>query len=160
MTNVKPTTKPGLTMAMQMIRLEWALAHQHWTLEDWKNVIWSGRCGLHGNPGSMDDRLTGGVISRIFRAPFVDGFIPRLIRAYLQSRAIDAQSSWAAFMNHLEDQVRPDYIRMNPFYEVERMLNLPRQVCSYFNSRNDCPVAARALWAAQLFFEPARKCTY
>src|SRR6266516_1580934 len=41
MTNVKPTTKPGLTVAMRMIRLEWALAHQHWTLEDWKNVIWS-----------------------------------------------------------------------------------------------------------------------
>lgn len=24
-----------------MIRLEWALAHQHWTLDDWENVIWS-----------------------------------------------------------------------------------------------------------------------
>jgi Transposase len=37
-TNVKPTTKPGLTVAMRMIRLKWALAHQHWTLEDWKNA--------------------------------------------------------------------------------------------------------------------------
>ena len=31
MTNVKPTTKPGLTTAMRMIRLEWALAHQKHT---------------------------------------------------------------------------------------------------------------------------------
>ncbi len=38
---VKPTTKPGLTAAMRKARLEWALAHRHWTLEDWKNVIWT-----------------------------------------------------------------------------------------------------------------------
>jgi hypothetical protein len=37
---VKPTTKPGLTEAMKKARLEWCLAHEHWTLEDWKNVIW------------------------------------------------------------------------------------------------------------------------
>jgi hypothetical protein len=41
LTNVKPTTKPGLTPAMRKIRLEWCLDHQHWTGEDWKNVIWS-----------------------------------------------------------------------------------------------------------------------
>jgi hypothetical protein len=29
MTNVKPTTKPGLTVVMRMIRLKWALDHQH-----------------------------------------------------------------------------------------------------------------------------------
>jgi len=32
--NVKPITKPGLTKAIQKIRFEWALAYQHWTLED------------------------------------------------------------------------------------------------------------------------------
>jgi hypothetical protein len=26
---------------MRKIRYEWALAHQYWTLEDWKKVIWS-----------------------------------------------------------------------------------------------------------------------
>lgn len=36
---VKPTTKPGLTPQMERARYEWALAHQHWTLNDWKNVI-------------------------------------------------------------------------------------------------------------------------
>jgi transposase len=38
---VKPTRKPGLTKAMRKARLEFALAHEHWTLEDWKKVIWS-----------------------------------------------------------------------------------------------------------------------
>jgi hypothetical protein len=41
LTNVKPTTKPGLTAVMRKIRFEWALAHQHWTLKNWKNIIWS-----------------------------------------------------------------------------------------------------------------------
>jgi hypothetical protein len=41
LTNIKPTTKPGLSQAMRKARYEWALAHQSWTLEDWKNVIWS-----------------------------------------------------------------------------------------------------------------------
>ena len=37
----KPTRKPGLTKKMKADRLQWCLAHRHWTLEDWKNVIWS-----------------------------------------------------------------------------------------------------------------------
>jgi transposase len=37
----KPTRKPGLTKKMRADRLTWCLAHQHWTLEDWKAVIWS-----------------------------------------------------------------------------------------------------------------------
>ena len=37
----KPTWKPGLTQEMQAARLQFALDHQHWTLEDWKNVIWT-----------------------------------------------------------------------------------------------------------------------
>ncbi|KAH7471808.1 hypothetical protein FOMA001_g12984 [Fusarium oxysporum f. sp. matthiolae] len=37
----KPTRKPGLTTKMKKERLEWCLAHQNWTLEDWKSVIWS-----------------------------------------------------------------------------------------------------------------------
>jgi hypothetical protein len=37
----KPTRKPGLSDPMRKARLEWCLAHQSWTLEDWKHVIWS-----------------------------------------------------------------------------------------------------------------------
>lgn len=37
----KPTRKPGLTKAMRADRLKFALDHKDWTLEDWKDVIWS-----------------------------------------------------------------------------------------------------------------------
>src|SRR5262249_9659042 len=36
LSNVKPTRKPGLTAAQRASRLQWALAHRDWTLEDWK----------------------------------------------------------------------------------------------------------------------------
>jgi hypothetical protein len=41
MRKTKPTRKPGLQKWMREERLQWCLDHQHWTLEDWKNVIWS-----------------------------------------------------------------------------------------------------------------------
>jgi len=37
----KPTRKPGLTEQMKKERLQWCLDHEHWTLEDWKKVIWT-----------------------------------------------------------------------------------------------------------------------
>lgn len=37
----KPTRKPGLTKKMKKERLDWCIAHRDWTVEDWKNVIWS-----------------------------------------------------------------------------------------------------------------------
>lgn len=37
----KPTRKPGLTKKMRNERLEWCRRHESWTLDDWKNVIWS-----------------------------------------------------------------------------------------------------------------------
>jgi len=37
----KPTRKPGLTAKMRQMRLRWCLDHADWTLEDWKDVIWS-----------------------------------------------------------------------------------------------------------------------
>ena len=38
---VKQTVKPGLTEEMKKARYDFALRHKDWTLEDWKNVIWS-----------------------------------------------------------------------------------------------------------------------
>ena len=38
---LKPTRKPGLTKAMKKGLLEFCKKQEHWTLEDWKNVIWS-----------------------------------------------------------------------------------------------------------------------
>lgn len=41
MRKTKATRKPGLTKAMREARLAWCLEHRDWTLEDWKNVIWT-----------------------------------------------------------------------------------------------------------------------
>ena len=37
----KPTRKPDLTPEMKKARLQFALDHKDWTIEDWKKVIWS-----------------------------------------------------------------------------------------------------------------------
>ena len=39
LTNAKPTYKPGLSQEVKDACLVFALRHEHWTLEDWKNVI-------------------------------------------------------------------------------------------------------------------------
>jgi hypothetical protein len=39
--SVKVSRKPGLTKAQRAARLQWCLDHQHWTLEEWKKVIWT-----------------------------------------------------------------------------------------------------------------------
>jgi hypothetical protein len=38
---LKSTRKPGLTAAMKAARLKFCQEHKDWTLEDWKNVIWT-----------------------------------------------------------------------------------------------------------------------
>lgn len=38
---VKPTTKPDLTDEMKCRRLQFCIDHQYWTLNDWKNVIFT-----------------------------------------------------------------------------------------------------------------------
>ena len=37
----KQTVKPGLTLDMKKARYDWCKAHEHWEMEDWKNVIWT-----------------------------------------------------------------------------------------------------------------------
>jgi hypothetical protein len=39
--SVKPTRKPGLTPEIKQARYKWALLHRDWTLEDWKDIIWT-----------------------------------------------------------------------------------------------------------------------
>jgi hypothetical protein len=38
---VKESTKPGLTKVIKKAQIEFCKAHEHWTLEDWKQVIWT-----------------------------------------------------------------------------------------------------------------------
>ena len=37
----KSTKKPGLDSIMKEARLQFCLRYQHWTIDDWKNVIWT-----------------------------------------------------------------------------------------------------------------------
>ena len=37
----KDTKKPALTVRMKAERLKWCIEHEDWTLNDWKNVIWT-----------------------------------------------------------------------------------------------------------------------
>jgi hypothetical protein len=41
MRKVKLTRKPGLTALQKKARLDFYLKYKDWTLEDWKDVIWS-----------------------------------------------------------------------------------------------------------------------
>lgn len=38
---VKPTTKPGLSSEQRATRLKFCKEHEHWTLDDWKKVIFT-----------------------------------------------------------------------------------------------------------------------
>lgn len=50
----KPTRKPGLTDEMKAARLHFCKLYEHWTLADWKKVIWSDETSilLHHGRGS------------------------------------------------------------------------------------------------------------
>lgn len=37
----KARKKPWLSHINKKIRVEWALKHRHWTVEDWSNILWS-----------------------------------------------------------------------------------------------------------------------
>ena len=42
----KPTRKPCLSREMKEARLQFALRYEHWTIDDWKAVIWSDETGV------------------------------------------------------------------------------------------------------------------
>ena len=50
---IEKKKKPALTAKHQKERYEWALRYQHWTLDDWRRVIWSDevRIALYGSDG-------------------------------------------------------------------------------------------------------------
>ena len=82
-TIVKPSWKPGLTEAAKATRLRFCLDHQHWTLEDWKAVIFTDETSVilgHGR-GSVRVWRTAGDVSRAdagasWRRPGCRGILP------------------------------------------------------------------------------------
>ena len=71
----KPTRKPGLTKKMRQQRLDWCMAHKDWTLDDWKNFIWSDETSvilLHRRGGyRVWRRSYGAVLAKLY--PVRDG---------------------------------------------------------------------------------------
>jgi transposase len=74
--------KPFLSKAHQRRRLEFALRHQHWTLEDWSRVVWSdeskvnrlgsdGRSWVWKKPGSALKEQHVAIISHLFLSLFL-----------------------------------------------------------------------------------------
>ncbi len=43
--------RPLLTPERAAKRLKWARAHEHWTVEDWKTVVWSDECSVERSKG-------------------------------------------------------------------------------------------------------------
>ena len=66
--------KPFLSQRHRKARMDFALAHQHWTVEDWKNVVWSDETKINrlGSDGrkwvwkkageGLSDRLVEGTL--------------------------------------------------------------------------------------------------
>jgi hypothetical protein len=54
---VKTTKKPGLKATMKEARLEFVLKYEHWTLEDWKSVIWSDETSIILGQRYRNDRI-------------------------------------------------------------------------------------------------------
>jgi hypothetical protein len=57
MVAVKKRKRPFLSQRHRRERLDWALAHQHWTVEDWKKVVHSDESKIN-HFGSDGDRTT------------------------------------------------------------------------------------------------------
>ena len=56
--------KPLLSQKHRKERLEFSLAHQHWTVQDWKRVIWSDgwKWAWKKAGEGLNDRLVGGTL--------------------------------------------------------------------------------------------------
>jgi transposase len=73
----KPTRKPGLTKKMKDERLKWCLDHQDWTLDDWKNVIWTDETAV-----VLNHRRGGYRVWRTSEEPFVKSCIRERWKGY------------------------------------------------------------------------------
>ena len=50
----KAMKRPLLTLKHAKERLAWAKAHQHWTVDDWKRIIWSDESAIQQCYGILD----------------------------------------------------------------------------------------------------------
>lgn len=93
----------------------------------------------------------------VFRRVWKDGFIPRAIRCLLSSRTLHAQNSCSAFINGINKESRPNYIRFNPELremDSEPELDDPTQMPQLRREAQTQPLQLKQLtmWARRFFF--------
>ncbi|MCJ1473164.1 hypothetical protein MMC13_001815 [Lambiella insularis] len=94
-----------------------------------------------------------------FRHVFRDGFLPRIYRSFMSS--LDGQNTWRDFVNHLDDESRRDYIRLNISLPTEllalddesQMERLRQSVHLQFPLEQDDLETAFAIMVSRFFFE-------
>ena len=80
-------TKPHLTPQHMAARLEWALEHENWTVEQWANVIWSDESSIQIG---FDPRQT-----MVFRRPG-EAFLSECLRPSFKSKRVSLMV-WGCF---------------------------------------------------------------
>lgn len=97
--------RPLLTSVRAKKRLEWAMAHRHWTIEDWRKVIWSDECKVQKDP-------SGNVIWIFRHQNIMEKYAPQNVqgkRNYTEA----SQMVWACFCNN----------KLGPIIFLEGMVN-------------------------------------
>ena len=93
-----------------------------------------------------------------YRGFWVDGFLLRILRAFLSSPSLDGESSWSALLNRLDDSGREKFFRLTfefegPAAPLDDAARIPLLKQMADNSRLNLDQLTRALWASRFFFE-------
>ena len=93
-----------------------------------------------------------------YRGIWLDGFIPRILRAFLSSPSLDAESSWMALWNRLDANTRERYHRLSCEFagelpDLDDSSQIPRLIHMTKGSTVDYDALKCKLWASRFFFE-------
>jgi hypothetical protein len=96
--------------------------------------------------------------SGLYRGIWLDGFVPRILRAFLSSPSLDAENSWMALSNRLPDGVRERFHRLTIEFgdelpELDDTFQIPRLIEAASFGHLDLDEEKRKLWASRFFFE-------
>lgn len=120
-----------------------------WPEYAWPHFVLSVGTG-HQKPFNPD--------SGLYRGIWLDGFVPRILRAFLSSPSLDAENSWMALSNRLPHVVRERFHRLTVEFadelpELDDTSQIPRLIQAASSSHCDLDEVKRKLWASRLFFE-------
>ncbi|KAK5080184.1 hypothetical protein LTS08_008758 [Lithohypha guttulata] len=92
------------------------------------------------------------------RGFWLDGFMPRILGAFLASPCLHGQNSWLALLNRLDNDSREAFVRLNIEFESEEPAlddtkQLPLLHDLARNSKIDYIPLRNKLWALSFFFE-------